>query len=213
MTPDSTSSSTRIWLWLSFSFQSENCRTAGKRSGIAGKRRFSGYRWPTRLGLRPEWIPTILWAFFFLNRGRVRRPSQSTTTEVNRGPLRELYPMNRAESAPSKRFLVVLYWLEEACIWQLLAHDVQTARLATARFSTTWQFAFSQRPGLQKNRTGTGLLPSRTGLLMSGGDRGTRTPDLLIANQPLSQLSYIPIGVCRADFTLRTQGSTRRSEL
>ncbi len=26
----------------------------------------------------------------------------------------------------------------------------------------------------------------------SNGDEGTRTPDLLIANQPLSQLSYIP---------------------
>ena len=33
---------------------------------------------------------------------------------------------------------------------------------------------------------------------MSGGDRGTRTPNLGIANAALSQLSYIPTGSVRA---------------
>ena len=33
-----------------------------------------------------------------------------------------------------------------------------------------------------------------TVLLASNGAEGTRTPDLLIANQPLSQLSYGPAG-------------------
>jgi hypothetical protein len=30
---------------------------------------------------------------------------------------------------------------------------------------------------------------------ISGGDRGTRTPDLCIANAALSQLSYIPLTI------------------
>ncbi len=35
------------------------------------------------------------------------------------------------------------------------------------------------------------------------GDEGTRTPDLLIANQPLSQLSYIPAPIASRVYTTR----------
>ncbi len=37
--------------------------------------------------------------------------------------------------------------------------------------------------------------------MVSGGDRGTRTPNLGIANAALSQLSYIPTLEAHADYS------------
>ena len=38
-----------------------------------------------------------------------------------------------------------------------------------------------------------GAVQRRNDLLRDGGDKGSRTPDLLLARQALSQLSYAPI--------------------
>ena len=43
---------------------------------------------------------------------------------------------------------------------------------------------------------------NKSGLWCSGGDREDRTPDLLIANQTLSQLSYAPIERCILQITV-----------
>lgn len=46
------------------------------------------------------------------------------------------------------------------------------------------------------------LVPHSTVKTFSGGDEGTRTPDLCLAKAPLSQLSYIPTtGMCGSEKT------------
>jgi hypothetical protein len=46
------------------------------------------------------------------------------------------------------------------------------------------------------------LIPYMTVKMFSGGDEGTRTPDLCLAKAPLSQLSYIPTtGMCGSEKT------------
>ena len=52
-------------------------------------------------------------------------------------------------------------------------------------------------PDITTNKTLTETPRDRRGMVEkgdSGGDRGTRTPNLGIANAALSQLSYIPTG-------------------
>ena len=61
--------------------------------------------------------------------------------------------------------------------------------------SLKWQRLKAHLPLKKKAR-------NKSGLWCSGGDREDRTPDLLIANQTLSQLSYAPIERCILQITV-----------
>src|SRR5580658_2775229 len=76
---------------------------------------------------------------------------------------------------------------------------------------------FRPRPG-----SGPGQIEKQTsGKLQGGGAEGSRTPDLLIANETLYQLSYDPINLCRkelhrgirADLFQLLRGASRRNNV